>query len=510
MPETIIDTSILDNAPAVPENANGAHSKRPEGTRRAAPRRRPAHAQATPGPVLAAQPAAQAQTFASDLSVPEEPQSRSLVTAWPRVLAEQLAHGFRAEDLGIRVTSYLLGPNKSPGKEWAPIDGELVAGGENLSAGEDLYNHVIDFYHRGTSGPAIYKFQVYRKSGGQPLKGGMFEVSLEHPDVIFRQRQAVEDLRRQRSATTLRGYAPAGASYPPRAYPAQAYAPGQPAQASAPVAAPVAAMPAPNLGNPREAELLRELAGENGYYRGLLEGKANQPAPVAPMPVVQQTPAYDPRLPPRGLTEEEWEVIQTQRQARVLGPAVAQAVTQALAALGITPQGIGVGRPGQAVGAPVQPLAAPVGPKSPKEIVKDALDVIRTFRQLGSEVAEEFAPDAAEAVTAAAAAAADDDSVMKPVMGGALKHPGTDMPVLFGQKLEGETWPEYLMRYVAHNPSSGEMVLKYATKVLDPKALSAFVQNLANQKTGPKPGGGNKPPELGGGPPQQMGWAPTG
>src|SRR5580692_1056840 len=243
---------------------------------------------------------------------------------------------------------------------------------------------------------------------------------------------------------------------------------GAPYRGGAPAAAP--AQPAPNPSNPREQELLRELERENGYYRGLREAQqaAPPPAPTAPA-------AYDPRVPPPGLTPQEWDEIQTRRQAAIIGPAVATAVTQALAALGFTPQGIaGVAGVAGVQHPLAQPAAAP--PADSLAGLKSMLSGYKDFQKFAKEFITSATPEGGGIETPEAEL---DEAAMKPIMGGLIKQPGTDDPMLYSQKLEEESWAQYIIRLGAHNPALAQRFINKAIEVLDPRALAAFLEKMA-------------------------------
>jgi len=167
--------------------------------------------------------------------------------------------------------------------------------------------------------------------------------------------------------------------------------------------------------------------------------------------------------------------------------------------------------------APSASLAAPtapVTPQTPVQMLKEALGMISALKEVMGEAVEEGA-------MTPAATPEPDPAEMKPIAGGTIKHPGTDAPVLFGPKLEGESWPAYFGRYLMQNPSSMERVMTYVQKTFDPKTLHQIVDALTRRGPGRGGGGGGAAPaaatpaEIGprtevvtDDPP--VGWSPTG
>lgn len=472
---TEIDLELLKNAGTPAATANGVEKPaapvaRPPGARRPPPKRKvgPRTAAGAIYPAASQLGEHHPPTIPAP-ALPQEEQERDAMAVWPRVMEQQGKEGFAPDALGCRITRIGIGPLKSPETQMSPFGCELIAGSEGVSPAEELYNYIVDFYHLAAPGPSLYKLHFYRKNGGQKIPDSTCELRLEAPDQIRRQRQAMEDAARARQP---RGGA-YGVGY------RSPFVGGFGNGGVAPQVSQTQTVPqsAPNLDNPREQELLRQLSSENGFYKGLLEGRAAVVAPAAP---AVATPApFDPRVPPPGLTSGEWEKIQLERQAAAIGPAVAQAVAQTLAGMGFTPQGI-------------QAMQHPPAPPVPAALEKptDAFDQVRKtfamfqeFRKLDKGLAALVGAPESEAPEAVVPEV--DPAEMKPVMGGMELIPGLGK-VLYGQRLEDENWTDYLVRLYMHNPGLGNKIIGVAMEKLDPKAIGAFMQAIAT-RSAPKP-----------------------
>lgn len=438
--------------------------------------------------------------------------SRDALVVWPKVLEEQTGLGFTPDQIQVRVTRVPIGPIEMKNVraqtiDLVPLIGTQICGDASQSPSEALFSCICNDYHLTYTGPAIYKltFQYrFGKSGNIPGVPANVELKLDHPAVIKKQLEA-----KDRAAHDAAVRAGAVGSYYPRmgGYPS---GPGPyfppPAQGQAP-----AAQPAPNLANPAEAALLRQLAEQNGFYRGLLEGQ--QTAAAAPAPAPTAPPQRDPRLPPEGMTAEEWENVLAQRQAKTIGPIV----VQSMLAMGLTPQliqSLQAMAQGQGVqqGQTALPVAQPT-PSDPLAGFRSVIDAIKGMASMKKDVAKVLGIELPEegAGGGGAEEKEEDPTQMKPVLGGVV-FPGTDQPMSFGSKLEDETWPEYIVRLGTHNPAMAMAALDKLSKVLDPKVLSGIVEKIAMAGAGKQVGAA---PPTGAAPapqveaPKKTGWQPT-
>lgn len=435
------------------------------------PRRRGAVAavpEASPPPVVSS-PAV--------VAGPVNDGTKDALAVWPRILAEETARGYAPGAIGIKITRTPMGPARGTAVQMAPIDGALVAGsgnpdGSGVGPGEELYFHIRDYYHMAWgagAGPARYDLNFYYRAGGGNIKGTA-EIVLDHPDVIRRQIAAEEEMRRAKMGGG--GYSGFPAYPGPQHYrltpmpmpPVPGGPPQQPTQSY----------------TARDMEQVQELAGSNGYLRGLLEMHQKQAAqPAAPAP-----PVHDPRSPPPGLTAQEWEEIQTKRMAAAVGPAV----VQALVAMGFTPN-------------TSQPAVAPVAPAStpdPIDVVDAALKMIQKFTGAQQRITEAMG---AAASAAPGAETTEDPYAMKPVLGGeAVAGIG---PMAYGPKLEDESVFDYAVRWGTHNPGAIQRVMAYVGGKLSPESIQKLVETIAARKKAPP-----QAPAAPAAP--QMGWQPSG
>lgn len=425
--------------------------------------------------------------------------SKDALIIWPIVLEKHIEAGFSPDQIGIHVQREPIGPMELKsvrGQTIAliPLVGSQVCGNEVESPAEALYRTIVNDYHLDYTGPAIYKLTFkYRfgKSGNIPGAPANAELKLDHPNII---RKQLETMARRQEAEALASGRVGAGGYSRLGMFGGVGGAGAPPQALNPPLA------APSLEDQR---LLRELLIKNGYNEAMLE--VLKEAKAAPAPA----PAYDPRLPPPGLSREEWERVQEDRQSRGVGKAVVQALT----AMGFTPQAL------QTIQSPPVAVQAPSPPAQPPMI--SALDALRgavtLFKELGSfqkEVQSIIPTVAGEGV--APEKEEEDPSVMKPVGGGLVKHSGTEVPVMSRPKLEDESWMEYLVQLGVNNMPALE---KFMAK-LDPSVVGRILEKVMEKKAsapsappapqmgGKKDGGG----ESSGGaapPANPFGWAPS-
>jgi len=408
--------------------------------------------------------------------------SKSIFTTWPRILEEQRGLGYSPEALGISVARIATGPMKAPAVQMAPISGDLVAGDSTTSAAEMLYDYVVNYYHLESGGPATYRLNFFYRAGGGAIRGTA-ELPLQAPEQVKRQRDAAEHRRYEQAIKT--GQIPPGTQFR-TGFGIPFYPPGAGAQV------PASTPTQPGMISKETLDEIKTLSSDAAYLRGKMEAeaqaKAQTPAPA--------TPVRDPRLPPEGLTAEEWDRIQEERQARGVGKAVVQALT----AMGFTPQTMAaLHAPPQAV-QPAQPTA----PVTAMGALKEAISLIKEVTGFQKQIGE-ILPEAAGVSGGEAAKEDPDPTLMKPI-------PGTDMR--WGEKLEDESWPEYLARWGTHNPQAAEKVLAWAAKTFDPQTFQKIATAIAEAlaKRGNRGGQGGTPaaPQAGGGEaPPKLGWQPT-
>ena len=93
---------------------------------------------------------------------------------------------------------------------------------------------------------------------------------------------------------------------------------------------------------------------------------------------------------------------------------------------------------------------------------------------------------------------------MKPV---GATFPGTEAPMLYGPKMDDESWMEYFIRIGVANPAAAQAILAKASQILDPKTLNELISAFANRTGGKKVSGPSAPqPQA----PKQMGWQNAG
>lgn len=460
--QAAIDSLGIDPEPNGAPPVPSAPAERRRGKDRR-PRRRA-------GAVVTPQASAPAPPPVAPPAAPVSDGTKDALTVWPRILQEMTEQGYAPGAIGIKITRTPTGPSRGPAVQLSPIDGALVAGSGDPNGpgpGEELYSYIRDYYHMAFgagSGPARYDLSFYKRAGGGNIPGTA-EIVLDHPDAIRRQIAAEEEIRRAKQY----GSAPH--------YPTRYYAP--PPMPSVPGGPPMQQQSYTS----RDMEQVRELAGSNGYLRGLLEmheKHAAQPAPTAAPP----TPVYDPRSPPPGLTAQEWEEIQTKRMASAVGPAV----VQALVAMGFTPN--------TTQAAPAAAVA-PQTPPDPVDIVDAALKMIQKFAGAQARITE-----AMGAVTSAAPGVetAEDPLEMKPILGGE-PIPGIGVP-RYGRRLEDEPWFEYAVRWGTNNMGALQKLFAYLGDKIPPDAMQKLAEAIASRRATPAASGTPAPP--------QMGWQPSG
>ena len=458
--------------------------------RRRPPPRRGARAFASPPPPPAPQfvdPPTEAPAPAAAPPRPGIDETKSATVVWPRILQEQIAQGYTPEHIGIRVMRIPTGPQKSPPTELASIDGSLVSGSENISPGEALYEYVVGFYHSGFTGPATYKFSFFYRfgatGGGAKVNiPGSAELALDHPKVIERQMESAARAKdAQRHGAQAQPGAPLGTfgGFGHMQRGTYGY-PQQPTQGPQPTQ--------------READLMRELARENGKWEGIFQQMQN--TPPAATPAATAATAYDPRLPPPGVRADEWEMIQENRNAR----GVAKAVVQALTAMGITPGAM----------QPAAPVAVvPAVAQTPVSLLGALNDAVTMLKELGT-----FQKKVAEVLPGAAGGAAEpaekeeDPALMKPLGGGLVRYPGSESPMVGREKLEDESWFEYLFQMAVNNPAAAQDIMGKAMGVLDPAALKELTMAVASRIKAPAAPGATPAPTAPTVEAPKMGWQP--
>jgi len=390
--------------------------------------------------------------------------SRDAMTVWPIVLERVLAKGFTPEQIAIRVVRIPVGPvelkaRRGATQELIPLIGSQVAGTDGgQSPAEALYDAILYDYHLAFNAPAVYQLTFQYRFGGSGNIPGVpanCELPLDHPNVLKAQIEARD--RREHEAALRAGAVTPMPSRPWRL----AYAP-PPDRASAPVASPATSS---GMVSRETMDEVKTLSSDAAYLRGRIEMEAEMRAKAPPPAAVAAAPQRDPRSPPPGLSEEEWEDIQARREAKRTGAAVVQALT----AVGFTPE-IMQAIPkllaqAQTPQAATAPLTPPAPPKTPMEILKDALDVVAEAARFRDKLGvlasggESGGGDDKEEKE-------DDPSHMKPIT-----VPGIAMPMAYGEKLEDETWTEYAIRWGTHNPAAAEKFLGWAAKTFDPATL---------------------------------------
>lgn len=413
--------------------------------------------------------------------------TKDAMVVWPRVLEKQKALQYGPDAIGISVARVATGPQKAPRIQMAPIDGLLVAGDANTSPGEALYDYIVSYYHLGSGGPATYHLNFYYRAGGGTIRGSA-ELPLGDPEVILRQRKAVEQAKYDRAV--------AAGGYPgPAPMPFVAGFPRSPiGGALAPSPAPIQA---PNL-NPQENQLLQDLLQKTGFYEGYMKAQKEAGA-VAPAAPAAPPPARDPNAKPPGLSDEEWASIQRTRLAKDMGPAIAQAVTASLAGMGFTPEVV-AGMKGNLQAVPLQPPPAPV---TAMDALNEALKLIESATKFKEKLIG-MLPEGGGDGGSEKEEKEDDPLKMKPTGIGEMA---------YGPKLEDESWPDYLIRWGTHNPGAMQQIMAKAAQILDPQTIQKVVMAIAER--GAKKGGGGgvggapAPAALqGGGEAPKKGWVP--
>jgi hypothetical protein len=473
--------------PAAPQRRKPHHRRRRPPEENARPPMIANPNEAAPPPASPTSPPISPASPSEEPSLPlpvVEENSKSAFVVWPRVLQYCAAKQMPANQIGIRIQRIPTGPqNRGPGVDLEPFSGDLVEGSADQSPADSLYEYVRDYYHMSSRGPATYKMTFFLRFGGKGTIPGVMELNFDSPEAIERQRMAAASARLRTSAM---GAGASGFALPWRGGGA---APSSPAGPS-----------------PQEFELLKRMAGmseEKGYLRAMVEALEKGQAPaLAATTAPPAPPARDPRLPPPGLSEVEWEEILARRQAKAMGPVIVQSLT----AMGFTPNLLkniadllaGSARPQ----APAAPAAAP----DPFEPFDKAIQVMAAFKKFQ----ERMGVVMPEAAGEAPALPKDDPSAMKVVAGGLVKFPGTDTPMSWGQKLDDESWPEFFLRWGTHNPGAMQAVIERAAKIVDPQALgklmNAAAERMAKKPPAPAPAAPPAAPQAPAAP--QMGWAP--
>lgn len=198
-------------------------------------------------------------------------------------------------------------------------------------------------------------------------------------------------------------------------------------------------------------------------------------------------------------------MIQENRNAK----GVAKAVVQALTALGITP---GALQPQATVQQPQQPPAAPV---SALGAIKEALNLLKEVGAFQKQVGEILPGTVPGAPATEPETPEEDPTQMKPLGGGLVKYPGSDSPMVGREKLEDESWFEYLFQMAVNNPAAAQDILGKAMSVLDPAALKELTMAIAQRIKPPSGGSGGAAPAqattapAAGGEAPKLGWQPS-
>lgn len=430
--------------------------------------------------------------------------SRDALTVWPLVLEMIREKGFGPESIAIRIERQPSGivelkERKTRTQELVPLVGSEVSGIDGvMSPAEALYDAILNGYHFAYQGPATYLLTFQWRFGGSGNIAGVpakVELPLDHPQVIKAQLEAKAS--RERDAQIRSGAIPP-AQRSPFGFPFLSFSGGQ-GQSSASLQQ-VAASPSSATISKETADELKSLSSDAAYLRGKMEAEA---AARAAPPAAAAPPSRDPRLPPPGLSEDEWEEIQSRREAKRMGTAVAQA----LLAVGITPEvtsslvklAQGQGQPAmQATQAQQAPITAMGALKDAAALIKEVTD----FQKKIGDVVPGFSSGGAEEKEKEE----DDPSRMKPITG--ITFPGTDAPMAYGEKLEDETWTEYIIRLGVHNPAAAERFLGWAARTFDPVTIqkigSAVADRMASKKAAPA-----TPAASAGEAPKKLGWQPT-
>jgi len=435
--------------------------------------------------------------------------TKSALVVWANVLEEQRTLGVDPSGIGIRVQRIPTGPQKQQAVDLSPIDGSMVCGSDGgQGPAEALYDWIVNFYHMGFSGPALYRLTFYYRypGAGRGNIPGVAELSLDHPERI---RAQAEMLERAKYAQALQGGSTSFGSLPasmqrgpfgfPSFLPAQAQAPQPPPSQ------------APSGMTEKDIRELRNSSAEAAYLKGIMAGRADAAA-GAPPPAPPQAPVYDPRLPPAGLSADEWERLQEERASR----GVAKAVAQTLTAMGFTPQtaqGLQLLQNPQALQQVLQPMiqqpqaAQPL--PDPLAALKNAFEMFQGYVQFQKKMTEALPGMLGGTPGAPAAEGVEPPEIdpfeMKPVAGG-VTFPGTAAPMMFSPKLDDESHLEYFIRLGVANPNAAQAILGWAAKVLDPKTLNELIQAFAARAGGKK----QAAPPTGQAPTRQMGWQAAG
>lgn len=205
---------------------------------------------------------------------------------------------------------------------------------------------------------------------------------------------------------------------------------------------------------------LVEAARVDERYKAVLAELEKARTMPAPSPAPVSAPSRAEALRIAGISAEEDEDLKTKR--------LAKAVAIALASMGITPAGIG---------PQAAPLPPPPPPPQPKTLVEQARDIFKAFtdiKSLGEELNAVVGPGENKPAEA-------DPKVMK-LVGLPGDKIGDDMKAMFGEKLEDESWPQYVVRLAANNPHHTKKIMSWAGEKLDPESLMALMKRFQPQQ----------------------------
>ena len=241
---------------------------------------RPRKERPAPPPVSIASTAPHIDISKRDDEWPKDP-----IGLWMKAIAWAKSQGRGPEELVIYVHQ-MRGPTGAPMMMTTPIYGEQVMGSEEQSAGEALYNVIIDDYHIATTTDAAsYRIEIRWRANSLKIKTSD-SFPLDRQERILRQRQAAAARAQQREGGTP--FTPFGA--PPTPFAAYYPHPGN-----------------PYVAHPARQQQGHQAAGDNAV--------AAAAAPSAPA-AVAALPAAPPAPPPTGNPYLD-EYIATLRQDRM-------------------------------------------------------------------------------------------------------------------------------------------------------------------------------------------------
>jgi len=403
---------------------------------------------------------------------------RTMQQTWDDIVEDLALKGYQPADVTIAVRRFPVGPERSAHHDLNPIPGELVGGAGALTPGEELYEHVVRFYHIPlNAGPSRYRLWFCLR-GTQRNYLGMVDLNLP-PAVEMRRMIAMQDEARREHD---RAKAMEGEPLPTR----QTYGRAPQRQVGPhPDDPPFLGEPPPPMG---------------GYVPPRYVGQPAMPQPQ-PMPPSPATAFADAIM-------NEWQTQAMEAIRRGMQPPPPpQAAAQPLTKADIAQTVVEVLQAMEA--AKPKPVQSPPGGQEVTARVGDPLDGMeRMFDfwarmdKMRDRMREQVLGDEPEATAAAPTTATviakpetpeEDEFELKPV-GGPLAQQFMGAPVLFAPQKPEETTFQWMTRLASGNPAIAGKVLGKAAemgmKIIDQAGLAKVVGAVvANAVPGGLPGG---------------------